>query len=183
MSLVVFAIGVEMYQVLAHVHCFSGRTLPDSHRSTLGFGAAILGDVLSYFFSTVLLYTAGAQWWWLLAPLLAHVFYWCLLVFYRSLYMRIHDYRMRTIYADGTFARSKRIAALLDTCFHVLAFVLLARQAPALVSLGFAAVGLVGYLSVFGARQFAADVLSIRTWRTKSGSISLPSITRRWRSP
>lgn len=156
MSLVAFAIGLAVYQVIAHVHCLSGRTLPGSHRSTLGFGTAIFGDALSYLLSCVCLYASGGTWWLLLAPLLAHVVYGCLLAFFRPLYMRIHDYRRRTIYADGSLCRSKRVAALLDTSFHLLAVILLARQAPVAQAVSFAALGIAGYLFVFTPRARAA---------------------------
>src|SRR5215471_3861738 len=101
--LVVFAIGIEGYQFLAHVHCLTGRTLPASHRSTVGFGAAIGADALSYLLACICLYGTSALWLLLLVPLLGHLFYWCLLVFFRAFYSRIHDYRLRTIYADGSF--------------------------------------------------------------------------------
>jgi hypothetical protein len=159
MSLVVLAIGLEAYQVVAHTHCVSGRTLPDSHRSTLGFGAAIVIDALAYLFSVVCLYASGGAWALLLPPLFAHVFYGCLLLFFRALYLRIHDYRMQTIYVDGAFRRSKGLAALLDTSFHLLALVLLIRQAPGLEALLVATSGVAAYLFVF--RPFHPQVCVI----------------------
>ena len=163
MSLVVIAIGLEVYQFVAHVHCLSGRTLPDSHRSTRGFGAAILVDALSYLLSSACLYASGGPWTWLLLPLLAHVFYGSLLVFFRSRYVSIHDYRMRTIYADGAFCRSKRIASVFDTSFHLLAVVLLARYAPAPPALFVAAVGVVGYFFVFPPAPLEEPVRRLRS--------------------
>ena len=62
MLFVVFAIGLEGYQFLAHVHCLSGRTLPASHRSTVGFGAAIAVDAFCYLLACVALHGSGASW-------------------------------------------------------------------------------------------------------------------------
>src|SRR6478735_4789005 len=151
MLLAVFAIAiaVEVYQVVAHAHCLAGRTLPQSHRSTLGFAVAILGDALAYLLSCYCLYTAGVGWELMLFPMFAHVFYWVLLVFLRTLYLRIHDYRMQSIYTDGSFRRSKSVAAGLDTSFHLLAVVLIGRALPAPAVLCAAAVGGAGYLMVF----------------------------------
>jgi hypothetical protein len=181
--LVVLVIGFEVYQVLAHTHCLVGRTLPDSHRSTVGFAAAIFGDVLAYLASGICLYSAGGPWQLLLVPLLAHVGYWCLLVFFRSLYLRIHDYRLRTIYLDGSFTHSKRVAALLDTMFHLLAVGLLAQKAPPIAASCCALLGITLYLLVFAkVRQFAADVCIIRTCRTNSRYSWLRSTILRSRS-
>ena len=149
MSLVVLAIGLEVYQVLAHIHCLSGRTLPGSHRTTLGFGAAIVGDAGSYLASSIALYLAGGPWALLLAPLFAHVFYGCLLVFVRAVYLHLHDYRLPTLYADGAFCRAKLGAAVLDTGFHLLAVALLATVAPVAAGLAFAVAGVGAYLVVF----------------------------------
>ena len=149
MSLVVIAICVEAYQVVAHVHCLSGRTLPASHRNTVGFGAAILADALCYLLACICLHPSSGVWALFLVPLLAHLFYWGLLVFGRSVYLRIHDYRMRTIYADGSFCFSKQTAAFFDVSFHLLAFVLLARHLPASEAILLGAVGVVAYWFVF----------------------------------
>jgi hypothetical protein len=77
-------------------------------------------------------------------------------VFFRSLYLRIHDYSMRTIYTDGSWCRSKRLAALLDTSFHLLALILLVRQTHGVEAVSFAAVGLVSYFLVFTPGSAAA---------------------------
>jgi hypothetical protein len=184
MSLVVLVIGFEVYQVLAHAHCFVGRTLPDSHRHTAGFATAIFGDALAYLASGICLYTVGGPWQLLLVPLLAHVGYWCLLVFRRSLYLRIHDYRQRTIYIDGAFNRSKRVAALLDTIFHLLAVLLLAQKAPGIATAGLAAAGVAAYFLVFTRTYNAAAlcrscVCIMRTCRTNSRYSWLRSIILR----
>ena len=149
MSLVVFAIGVEGYQFLAHTHCLSGRTLPLSHRSTVGFGAAIAADALSYLLACIALRATGGAWVLLLLPLLAHVFYGCLLIFFRTFYSRIHDYRLRTIYADGSFCRAKLVASAVDTSAHFVALVLLARSVPAATAISLAAIGVIAYWLVF----------------------------------
>jgi hypothetical protein len=149
MSLVVFAICVEGYQFLAHIHCLSGRTLPLSHRSTVGFGAAIAVDALCYLLACICLYRAGAAWTLLLLPLVAHLFYGSLLLFFRAFYSRIHDYRQRSIYADGSFCRAKLVASIGDASAHLVALVLLARLVPAATAIPFAALGLVAYLAVF----------------------------------
>ena len=149
MSLVVLAICVEAYQFLAHVHCLSGRTLPSSHRSTVGFGAAIAGDALSYLLACICLYASGSAWILLLLPLVAHLFYWCLLVFFRAFYARIHDYRLRTIYTDGSFCRAKLVASFLDASLHLVALVLLARRIPAPEAFAYASFGFLAYGRVF----------------------------------
>jgi hypothetical protein len=153
MLFVVFAIGLEGYQFLAHVHCLSGRTLPASHRTTVGFGAAIAADALCYLLACVALHGSGASWQLLLLPLGAHLFYGSLLIFFRAFYARIHDYRRRTIYADGSFCRAKLAASIGDAGGHLFAFVLLARRAPTAIALPLAAVGLALYCLVFIPRR------------------------------
>lgn len=150
MSLVVFALGFEVYQVVAHAHCAAGRTVPSSHRSTGGFGAAIAADALCFAVSGACLYFSGATAWAvLLLPLVAHLFYGSLLAFVRPFYLRLHDYRLPSIYSDGSFCRSKRIATLIDASFHLLAVFLLARQVPAIAVACFGAAGVVAYSAVF----------------------------------
>lgn len=149
MSLVVIAICVEGYQFLAHVHCLFGRTLPDSHRSTVGFGAAIAVDALCYLVACIALRAAGGAWMLLLLPLFAHLFYGGLLVFFRAFYSRIHDYRRETIYADGSFCRAKFVASLFDTSAHLVALVLLARTVPTPTGMALSTLGLITYLVVF----------------------------------
>src|SRR5690242_12509830 len=61
MLLAVIAVVVEVYQVVAHAHCLTGRTLPQSHRGTLGFGVAIAGDALAYLLSCYCLHAAGVR--------------------------------------------------------------------------------------------------------------------------
>ena len=180
MSLVFIAIGVEVYQVVAHFHCASGRALPASHRSTRGFGAAILADALCYFLAGACLHAAHGPWPLLLLPFAAHIFYWCLVTFFRSFYLAIHDYRLQTIYADGSFCRAKRIAGIFDTAFHLLAVVLLARHAAALPALGFAAAGVVAYVAMFVPAPIWQAMCMIRECSTTSSlSTSPPSIIRR----
>lgn len=162
MSLVFLAIGLEVYQVVAHAHCWSGRTLPVSHRTTRGFGAAIAVDALGYALACVCLAGAGRAWTLLLFPLAAHLFYGGLLAFFRAFYMRIHDYRLDSIYSDAAFCRAKRVAALVDTGFHLLAVVLLARRAPTAATLSLIAAGLSIYWVVF-ARPFRRVVCIMRT--------------------
>lgn len=152
MLFLVFAIGVEGYQFLAHVHCLSGRILPASHRTTVGFGAAIAADALCYLLAFACLYGSGTAWL-LLVPLFGHIFYWCLLVFFRGFYSRIHDYRQRTIYADGSFCRAKLVASIADASGHLFALVLLARRAPTAMALPLVAVGFVLYCLIFIPRR------------------------------
>ena len=159
MSLVFVAMGLEVYQVVAHAHCWSGRTLPLSHRTTRGFGAAIAVDALGYALSCACLAGSGRAWALLLIPLVAHLFYGCLLAFFRAFYMRIHDYRLGTIYSDATFCRAKQIASLFDTGFHVLAVVLLARHAPTAAALSLLMIGLASYWIVFGRAGAAAAIV------------------------
>jgi len=149
MSLVVFAIGVEGYQFLAHLHCLFGRALPDSHRSTVGFGAAIAADALSYLVACVALWATGGPWMLLLLPLFAHLVYGCTLVFFRAFYSRLHDYRLQTIYADGSFCRAKLVASVLDSSGHLVALVLLARSVSAATAVSLTALGVVAYMFVF----------------------------------
>lgn len=158
MSLVLIAIGIEGYQLVAHAHCLSGRTLPGSHRTTLGFGTAIAGDALSYLLACVCLHGSARAWPLLLVPLLAHLVYWCLLAFFRPLYLRIHDYRLPTIYSDNSMVRGKRVASFADAGFHLLALVLLAREVAWPAALSFAAAGLVAYAFVFAPGLLDAGV-------------------------
>jgi hypothetical protein len=163
MLLVFIALGLEVYQVVAHVHCLAGRTLPASHRSTVGFGAAISGDALSYLLSGIGLYVSGGPWALLLLPLLGHVFYLCLLVFFRPFYVRIHDFSQQTIYTDRSFVRAKTVAGVFDASFHLLAVVLLARYAPAAETVSLAALGVVGYFFVFNPGAFEAGARKPRS--------------------
>lgn len=149
MLLVVFAIGAEGYQFLAHLHCLTGRTLPASHRSTVGFGAAIAVDALCYLLACASLYGSGAMWLLLLVPLFGHLFYGSLIVFFRAFYSRIHDYRQPTIYTDGSFCRAKLVASIADAGSHLFALVLLTRRAPTAAALPLVAVGLLTYCLVF----------------------------------
>lgn len=149
MSLLALAIGVEGYQFLAHLHCLSGRTLPLSHRSTVGFGAAIAADAGCYLLACLALRATGGAWLLLLLPLLAHLFYGCLLVFFRGFYSRLHDYRLGTIYADGAFCRTKLVASIFDTSAHLVALVLLARSASPATAISLAGIGLFAYWLVF----------------------------------
>jgi hypothetical protein len=149
MSLVILAIAVEGYQFLAHIHCLFGKTLPDSHRSTVGFGAAIAVDALSYFVACAALWATGGPWMLLLLPLFAHLFYGSLLLFFRAFYSRIHDYRQRSIYADGSFCRAKLVASFFDTSAHLVALVLIARNVSAATAISLSLVGLIAYVFVF----------------------------------
>jgi hypothetical protein len=56
---------------------------------------------------------------------------------------------LRTIYTDGSFCRSKLVAAFLDASFHLMALVLLARRVPAPEAFAFTALGLLAYGRVF----------------------------------
>ena len=104
----------------------------------------------------------GATWAWLLLllPLVAHLFYFALVLFFRPFYLRIHNYRMATIYTDGSFRRSKRIAGIFDAAFHLFALALLLAHARAAEALSLTAGGVAAYWFVFTPSAAPAPVAS-----------------------
>lgn len=147
--LAVIAIGIEAYQVIAHTHCDLGGTVPKSHRNLFGFGIAIVLDAVSTAVACTYLYLSGGMWWLLILPILGHVFYGFVFAFARGFYMRIHDYRLETIYADNSYRRFKRAMTALDASFHLMAVILMVVQVPALLTLCAASAGGIIYLGVF----------------------------------
>lgn len=147
--LAVLAIGIETYQLFAHAHCDVGLEVPKSHRSSRGFGTAILVDALSSAVACLYLFLVGDRWWLLLLPIAGHLFYGSVFAWVRGFYMTVHDYRLPTIYADNSYRRLKRTLTTIDAAFHLLAVVLLVPHVPGLVALTAATAGALSFVAVF----------------------------------
>ena len=92
----------------------------------------------------------------------AHVCYGSLFIFVRKVYMKVHDYRRETIYADDRFVRAKRIATTFDASFHLLAVVLLMPIVAPVPALWSASVGGFGFFLLFAPNALVQPLRRLR---------------------